>query len=89
MKKEECSLEPIYKLLATVLEVDLQQILDFPLSEPLEILGMDSMNMIRFILLLEEHYDNVFLNSDLILSNFSTLKRLFLTLKKYQIGGKT
>ena len=50
MKKEECSLEPIYKLLATVLEVDLQQILDFPLSEPLEILGMDSMNMIRFMI---------------------------------------
>ena len=77
-------LKQVYELLAMVLNVDLQQIMSFPVTETLEKLGMDSMGMIRFILLLEETFNIAFLNSDLILYNFSTLEKLFQTLEKYK-----
>ena len=77
-------LKQVYELLAMVLNVDLQQIMSFPVTEPLEKLGMDSMGMIRFILLLEDTFNIAFFNSDLILYNFSTLEKLFQTLEKYK-----
>ena len=81
-------MKQIYELLAMVLKVDPQLIMSFPVTEPLEKLGMDSLGMIRFILLLEETFNIAFLNSDLILHNFSTLEKLFQTLDKYEIEGK-
>lgn len=89
MKKEKWKLKQVFDILAIVLNVEPQKILSFPTSDSLEKLGMDSLGMIRFILLLEENYGISFLDSDLLLSNFLTLERLFETLKKYRIGEKS
>lgn len=45
--------------------------------------GLDSIHFVEFIVALEEKYDIEVYDSDLILSNFSTLETVFATLEKY------
>lgn len=46
-------------------------------------IGLDSIRFIEFIVVLEVKYDIEVYNSDLILSNFSTLETIFETIDKY------
>lgn len=81
-------MEQVYNLLGVVLGKDPKSIIAYPKGEPLERLGMDSLGMIRFIVLLEEEFDIAFLNSDLVLANFVTLEALEKTLEKYALPEK-
>lgn len=75
--------EKIYSLLEKVLGKDTDEIRRYPNDASLSELGLNSIQFIQFIVAFEEAFDVEVLDSDLLLSNFDTLSKLFETLGKY------
>ena len=71
----------IIELLAEEMEVPSEELENY--ESELSEMGLTSLKFISFIVKLEEEFDIEILDSDLLMSNFITLDKLFCTLKKY------
>lgn len=76
--------EKIIQLLAEVLQSPYEEIASLSDDTGLEEMGMDSIRFIQFIVRLEEEEDIEVLDSDLLLSNFSTIDTILHTMQKYE-----
>ena len=75
--------ELIFKCLSEILAVDIDELKAFDLDAELTELGMTSLMFVSFIVKIEEVLNIEVFDSDLMLDNFSTLRKLLQTLKKY------
>ncbi len=75
--------ELIFKCLSEILAVDIDELKAFDLDAELTELGMTSLMFVSFIVRIEEVLNIEVFDSDLMLDNFSTLRKLLQTLKKY------
>lgn len=73
----------ILKILANAISYDSKKILECSEHTKLVDIGLESINFIQFIVKLEEEFDIEVSDSDLLLSNFETIEKLFSTLEKY------
>ena len=77
--------QKIIALLAEALEVLPEELEKYQSETPLTEIGLTSLKFISFIVKLEEVFDIEILDSDLLLENFLTTDKMFLTLQKYFI----
>lgn len=73
----------ILQCLSDVLQKDTDTIQAFDPNAPLSDLGLSSLSMIRFIVLIEEALDMEIRDSDLLYENFETINKIFETLSHY------
>ena len=77
--------QKIIALLAEALEILPEELEKYQSETPLTEIGLTSLKFISFIVKLEEVFDIEILDSDLLLENFLTTDKMFLTLQKYFI----
>ena len=73
----------ILELLATIIEVEPNELLQKPKNTKLTDLGLESIQFIQFIVAIEDEFNIEILDSDLLLSKFETIELLYNTLEKY------
>lgn len=73
----------IYHCLAQVLQTQEQSLLELDEKTKLEEIGLDSIQFLRFIILLEDTFSITFQDSDLLFSNFDTLDSIFRIMARY------
>lgn len=73
----------ILNILSNTIGISIDDLLTLPEDTLLSGMGLSSISCIQFIVALEETFDFEVLDSDLLLSNFETLGKLFSTLQKY------
>lgn len=75
----------ILELLADMIDIEKDVILEAPMSTKLSNLGLSSIQFIQFIVAIEDEFNIEILDSDLIMSKFETIEKLMKTLEKYFI----
>lgn len=73
----------ILDILANILEIEKERLVEMPMDTRLADLGMESIQFIQFIVALEEAFDIEVLDSDLLMTNFETIEMLYQTMEKY------
>ena len=75
--------ECVVDLLSKVLDCDSVALNRFDNNANLEELGLDSVNIIKLIVLIEEEYKFEFDEMDLVFENMNTIEKLRLIILKY------
>jgi len=75
--------EDVYEIISNVLECEVNLIKQMNPDDDLAVCGMDSVSVIRLIVLLEERYDIEFQEDDIYIGKINTLNKIFELLKKY------
>jgi len=75
----------LYECLAEAVEKPLEDVKKFPSTEKLSGIGMDSIRFIKFIILIEESFNFIMDDSDLLMSNFETMQKIQETFSKYEV----
>ena len=75
--------EKILCLLSNVTGREYIELAQLSNETPLINIGFKSIQFIRFIISVEEEFNIEILDSDLLLSNFDTLEKIYITLTKY------
>lgn len=75
--------QKITESIANVLNISQEDVDALAEEELLSEHGMDSITFIQMIVLLEEALEIEILDSDLLIENFSSKKKIFKTLQKY------
>ena len=75
--------DEITKILSKVMQLDFGELKKIQGDTSLVELGLESVSFIQFIVAMEEKFGIEIRDSDLLLSNFDTLDKLFSTLEQY------
>lgn len=78
----------ICKIVAGILEMDLEEIVEYDIDQSLEVAGFDSMCFVRTVVQLEEVFSIEINDSDLVVENFITLNKIFKIIEKYIFNGR-
>jgi len=76
-------MDDIYEMLSTILNITLDEIKVIDENDEFSNYGMTSINAIQLVVMLEQKYDIEFLDDDLLLEKFNTMKKLCLLLEGY------
>ena len=75
--------EKVLYLLSNITGREYIELTQLSKDTPLINIGFKSIHFIRFIISVEEEFNIEILDSDLLLSNFDTLEKIYITLTKY------
>jgi acyl carrier protein len=76
-------MEVIYKCMSQAVEKDVDEVKSFPADENLSDYGLNSLDFIKFLVLIEEEFDFTFNDSDILFDNFNTINKITDMIKKY------
>lgn len=78
------SKDDVYKIISDLLEVDVEYVKNIKEDEDLMVHGMSSVSYIQMVVILEEKYDFVLKDEDLLMDKLNTFDKLFDLLETYQ-----
>ncbi|OJU09434.1 MAG: hypothetical protein BGN88_09895 [Clostridiales bacterium 43-6] len=73
----------VYKMMANILNVEINQISKINYDDDFANYGMTSILAIKLVVMLEEKYNFEFHDSDLLFDKFNTFNKLFALLESY------
>lgn len=76
-------LDDIYTMIASTLDLDETEVNEIDGDEDLAQYGLESITSIQLVVMLEEKYNIVFDNDDLLMSKYNTINKLVKLLEKY------
>ncbi|GIQ71277.1 acyl carrier protein [Xylanibacillus composti] len=74
--------EKIGEIIGTVLEIDADRMSQVAGDDALNDLGMDSLNCVDIVLSIEEEFDVIFNDEELLLENLNTINKLAETVEQ-------